>query len=45
MGIVPEELPSLSIIIIIITMMMNICYYYYYLGPNVFKGFGIPYLG
>lgn len=42
MGIVPEELPSLSIIIIIITMMMNICYYYYYLGPNVFKGFGIP---
>lgn len=40
MGIVPEELPSLSIIII--TMMMNICYYYYYLGPNVFKGFGIP---
>lgn len=42
MGIVPEELPSLSIIIIIITMMMNICYYYYYLGLNVFKGFGIP---
>lgn len=38
MGIVPEELPSLSIIII--TMMMNICYYYYYLGQNLLKGFG-----
>lgn len=40
MGIVPEELPSLSIIII--TMMMNICYYYYYLGQNLLKGFGTP---
>lgn len=38
MGIVPEELPSLSIIII--TMMMNICYHYYYLGQNLLKGFG-----